>query len=133
MPGTGEPPLHEPLHEPLHRPDHLRPMVALRWAWLARRPAGVAAAVLGLAAFIVVSVAQPTLWATPDWRLSLPGLAAVALAVVVSIARREHAAYPLWLAGLGLAAAALVLGWFLMLAIVIGATVVLIFVLHVVM
>jgi hypothetical protein len=118
---------------PLTRPDHLRPAGISRWAWLARRPAGAAAAILGLAAFIVVAVAQPTLWATPDWRLSVPGVAAAAIAALVSIARREHAAYPLWLAGLGLAAAALVLGWFLMLAIVIGVTVVLIFVLHVVM
>ena len=91
------------------------------------------AAVLGLVAFIVVAVAQPKLWSTPDWRLSVPGLAATAIAALISLARREHAAYPLWLVGLGLAIAALVLGWFLMLAIVIGATVVLILMLHALM
>ena len=125
MPGTSD--------GPLTKPDHLRPLPGSRWAWLARRPAGLAAAGLGLAAFIVVAVAQPTLWATPDWHLSLTGLAATALAAAISIARREHAASPLWLAGLGLAAAALVLGWFLVLAIVLGATLVLILILHAVM
>jgi hypothetical protein len=125
MPGTSD--------SPLRRPDHLAPVAAPRWAWLARRPAGTAAAVLGLAAFIAVAVAQPTLWSTPDWQLSVPGLAATAIAAAISIARREHAAYPLWLAGLGLAGAAAVLGWFLLLAIVLGATLVLILILHAVM
>src|SRR5262249_20765821 len=104
-----------------------------RWGWLARRPAGVLSAALGLVTFVVVAVAQPKLWSTPDWRLSVPGLAATAIAALSSLARREHPAYPLWLLGLGLATAALVLGWFLMLAIVIGATVVLILILHALM
>lgn len=118
---------------PLVKPSHLRPTSSSRWRWLAQRPAGVLAAAFGLVAFIVVAVAQPKLWATPDWRLSVPGLVATAIAALVSLARREHAAYPLWLLGLGLATAALVLGWFLVLAIVIGATVVLILILHAVM
>jgi hypothetical protein len=118
---------------PLTRPEHLIPLRASRWAWFVRRPAAVATAVLGLAAFIIVAVAQPTLWSTPDWHLSVPGLAVTAFAALSSIARREQAAYPLWLAGLAFAAAALVLGWFLMLAIVIGAAVVLILILHAVM
>jgi hypothetical protein len=118
---------------PLTKPSHLRPVLPSRWAWLARRPAGLLAAALGLLAFIVVAVAQPKLWSTPDWRLSVPGLAATAIAALISLARREHAAYPLWLVGLGFATAALVLGWFLMLAIVIGATVVLILILHALM
>lgn len=114
----------------LTRPPHLSPPA--RRSWLAARPAAVAAAVLGLASFVVVAVAQPALWATPDPRLSVPGAAATAAAALISLARRERG-YPLWLAGLGLAVAALVLGWFLMLSIVIGATVVLILVLHAVM
>jgi hypothetical protein len=121
---------------PLTRPAHLRPGVASaasRWAWLARRPAGTAAALLGLTAFVVVAVAQPRVWATPDWHLSVPGAIATAALALISVARREPAAYPLWLVGLGLAGAALVLGWFLMLAIVIGVTVVLILILHAVM
>jgi hypothetical protein len=119
--------------EPLTKPSHLRPALASRWAWLTRRPAGALAAALGLISFIAVAVAQPTLWATPDGRISVPGLVATSIAALISIARREHAAYPLWLGGLGLAAAALVLGWFLLLAIVIGATVVVILILHAVM
>ena len=63
----------------------------------------------------------------------MPGFAATAIAAVVSLARRERGATALWLVGLGLAAAALVLGWFLMLAIVIGATAIVILILHAVM
>lgn len=118
---------------PLQPPSHLRLAQASRRAWLARRPAGTLAAALGLLAFIVAAAAQPTLSATPDARITVPGLAVTAIAALISIARREHAAYPLWLAGLGLAAAALVLGWFLVLAIVIGATVALILIVHAVM
>jgi hypothetical protein len=116
----------------LTRPAHLRPALGPR-AWLARRPAGVIALGLGLAALVVVAIAQPELWSTPDWRISVPGLAATAIAAVASLARHEPGAYPLWLGGLGLAGAAVVLGWFLMLAIVIGATLVLILILHAVM
>ncbi|HEY0193667.1 MAG TPA: hypothetical protein VGC42_21265, partial [Kofleriaceae bacterium] len=114
---------------PLTKPAHLRP----RWRWVARRPAALAALGLGLAAFVTVAVAQPRLWATPDWRLSVPGAAATAIATLVSVARREHGAYGLWLVGLGLAAASLVLGWFLLFAIVIAATALLILILHAVM
>jgi hypothetical protein len=119
-----------------HATAPLRPAVSTIIAprrWLARRPAGTAALVLGLASFVVVAIAQPALWSTPDLRLSLPGLAATALAAAVSLARREHDAYPLWLLGVGLAGAAVVLGWFLMFAIVIGATALLILILHAVM
>jgi hypothetical protein len=77
-------------------------------AWLARRPAASIAVVLGLASFVVVAVAQPALWSVPDWRLSVPGLAATAVAALISLARREPAGYSLL--GLGLASAALVLG-----------------------
>ena len=85
-----------------------------------------------LIAFIVVAVTQRELWSTPDWRISVPGFAATAVASLVSLARRERA-HALWLVGLGLAAAALVLGWFMMLAIVIGATAILMLILHTVM
>jgi hypothetical protein len=118
---------------PLTRPPHLRPATPSWLTWLAQRIAGAIAALLGLAAFVTVAVVQPSLWATPDWRLAVPFLAATAIAAAVSVARREQGAYPLWLLGLGLAGAALVLGWFLVLAIVIAATVVLILILHAVM
>ncbi len=83
--------------------------------------------------FIIVAISQGELWSTPDWRISVPCFAITAIASLVSIARKERGAYPLWTIGLGLAAAALVLGWFLMLAIVIGATVVVLLILHAVM
>lgn len=117
---------------PLQKPAHLRP-VAARRGWVTQRPAAAVAAVLGLASFIVVAAVQPAVWSTPDWRISVPGLVAAAIAALISLARREPAGYPLWLAGLGLAGAAVVLGWFLIGAIVIGATVVLILILHAVM
>jgi hypothetical protein len=117
---------------PLSKPDHLRPEAA-HGEWLAMHVGGIAALALGVIAFVVVAVTQDQLWSTPDWRISVPGFFVTAIAATVSIARRERGAYPLWLLGLGLAAAALVLGWFLMLAVVIGATAILILILHSVM
>jgi len=117
---------------PVTRPAHLRPADRSRRGWLARRLAGLGAAALGLISFIVVAAAQHTMLALPDWRLSVPGLVAAAVAAAISLARREHAA-ALWLAGLGLAAAAVVLGWFFLFAIVIAAAAVLILILHAVM
>jgi hypothetical protein len=121
-----------PPDAPLQKPAHLRSAVTRR-GWVTSRPAAAAAAVLGLASFIIVAVVQPALWSTPDWRISVPGLVAAATAALISLARREPAGHPLWLAGLGLAGAAVVLGWFLVGAIVIGAMVVLILILHAVM
>jgi hypothetical protein len=115
------------------KPEHLRPVETAPRAWLAARPAACAAAVLGALSFIIVAISQGELWSTPDWRVSVPCFAVTAIASLVSIARKERGAYPLWTVGLGLAAAALVLGWFLMLAIVIGATVVVLLILHAVM
>ena len=117
----------------LDKPAHLRPVDGSASSWLARRPVGLAAAALGLLSFIVVAVSQGQLWSTPDWRISVPGFVLTAAAAVVSVARREIGAYPLWLLGVGLAGAALVLGWFLMLAIVIGATAILMLILHALM
>jgi len=115
------------------KPEHLRPAETSTGGWLAQRPAACAAAVLGLLSFIVVLVSQDQLWSTPDWRISVPGFAVTAVASLVSVARRERGAYPLWTIGLGLAGAALVLGAFLMLSIVIAATVVVLLILHAVM
>jgi len=118
---------------PLDKPAHLQPADTSASSWLARRPAALASAALGLVAFIVVAISQTQLWSTPDWRISVPGFVITAAAACVSIARRERGAYPLWLLGIGLAGAALVLGWFLMLAIVIGATAILMLILHALM
>jgi uncharacterized membrane protein YccC len=112
----------------LTKPDHLHGDEP----WLARHAAGVAALGLGILAFVVVAVSQDQLWSTPDPKISVPAFGVTAAAAVVSLARRERA-YSLVLAALGLAGAALVLGWFVMLAIIVGASAALILILHSVM
>jgi uncharacterized membrane protein YccC len=109
----------------LAKPDHLQPATR-------RSPVAVVALVLGVAAFVVVMVAQRELWATPDWRISVPGFALTFIASLISLARREKA-YALWITGLALAAAALVLGWFLMIAVVVAVAAILMLILHTVM
>jgi hypothetical protein len=108
----------------LSKPAHLEPPT--------RRAAAVAALVLGALAFATVAVLQDHLWATPDWRISVPGLVATLAAAAASLARHERA-YPWLFAGVGLAVAACLLGWVLMLAIVLGATALLIILFHHVM
>jgi hypothetical protein len=113
--------------EPLHKPDHLDGNLPNEW--LVKHAAGVLALVLGSLAFIVVAVSQTQFWASPDWRISVPAFALTAAAAIAAIVRKEHSS-TLWLLGLGLAAAALVLGWVVMLAIIIGATAILILIFH---
>lgn len=117
----------------MDKPDHLRPEATTAGSWHAARPAACAAAALGLLSFIIVALSQGSLWSTPDPRVSVPCFAVTAVAAVVSLARREPQGYMLWCVGLGLAAAAVVLGWFLMLAIVVAVTVVVLLILHAVM
>jgi hypothetical protein len=117
---------------PLVKPDHLRDIPMSRGAWLSKHAVSVAALVLGIVSFTTVAMLQHPFWATPDWRVSVPGFAVTAAASIGALVRREGAPW-LWIVGLGFAAAALVLGWFLMLAIVIGATAVLMLILHTVM
>ncbi|CAN5174624.1 hypothetical protein BH11MYX1_BH11MYX1_23350 [soil metagenome] len=118
--------------DPLVKPDHFGPGHPGKGEWFANHAAGALALVLGTLAFIVVAVTQDQLWATPDWRISVPAFAITAVAALVAIARKERSS-TCWLLGLGIAGAALVLGWFLMLAVIIGATAVLILILHAVM
>jgi len=120
--------------EPLSKPEHLRPAESTSTsAWLARRKAAVAAGVLGVLSFVVVAITQGEVWATPDWRISVPGFVLTAIASGLSFARREPKGYWIWALGLGLAAASLVLGWFLMVAVIIAAAAVLILILHALM
>ena len=114
------------------KPDHLRPGPLPRRVWLDRHALGLACLALGIIAFVVVTVSQDVIWATPDPRVSVPAFLVTLAAAIASLARRERAV-PLWLGGLGCAAAALVLGWVLMLAAVVVVTVVLILILHAVM
>ena len=78
-------------------------------------------------------MSQRELWSTPDWRISVPAFAVTAIAAAPRSPGASAAHIRLWCLGLGLAAAALVLGWFLMLSIVIGVTAILIVILHAVM
>ena len=114
---------------PLAKPAHLSDVPTSRGEWIGKHYGGLAALVLGIVSFAVVAIVQDPMWTTPDWRLSVPGFAATAVASFVALRRREGT-HSLWIIGLGLAAASLVLGWFLMLAIVIGASAVLMLLLH---
>jgi len=114
------------------KPEHLRPVDPSAGAWLASRPAALVACVLGLLSFIAVAVGQGELWATPPWYLWAPGLALTVIATAVSVGRRERG-HGLWLIGLGIAAAATVLGWFVLISIVVIATAVLMVILHALM
>ena len=111
----------------LTRPDHLEPR-----QWLAKHVAAVGALAIGAVSFLVCLICQQSLGSMPDLRISVPGLVLVLAASGWSLARRERA-YPYWLLGLGLAAAALVLGWFMLLVIVLGAALAVIAILHAVM
>lgn len=114
----------------LERPAHL----AADGPWLAKRKLAVVALVLGALSFVVVAIAHPASLSTlPDWRLSVPGFILTAVAAAASLARREPQGYWLWALGLGLAGAAIVLGWFLMIGVVIAATAIVILILHAVM
>lgn len=114
----------------LEKPAHLTPE---QGPWLAKRKVALLALVLGALSFAIVAVVHPNVADVPDLRVSLPGFLACAVASVVSLLRREPQGYWLWAIGLGLAGAAIVLGWFLMLAIVIAATAIVILILHGVM
>jgi hypothetical protein len=116
---------------PLEKPAHLRP--AGGGSWLAQRPAAAVALALGVVAFLAALIAQGELTSSPDPRLTVPGFGVTAAAAIVSLVRRERGAYWAWGLGVGLAGAAIVLGWFLMLAIVAGATAAAILILHTVM
>ncbi|MCX5747028.1 MAG: hypothetical protein NT062_31545 [Proteobacteria bacterium] len=118
---------------PLLKPPHLAPAEATsRTAWLRARALSLAAFGLGLVSFMIVSMSQHELWATPDWRISLPGFVVTAVVAGLALARRAKG-WPFWLCGLGLAGAAVVLGWFLMISIIVGVTLIVMLILHAVM
>jgi hypothetical protein len=98
----------------LPKPEHLSPVPKLEPKdWIVKHAFGLGALLVGVAAFIVVTIMQKQLGAT-------------------SIARKEGS-YGLPLLGIGLAAAAMVMGWFLVMAIVIAATAIVILIMSHVM
>jgi hypothetical protein len=92
-----------------------------RHGWIGAHAAGLVALALGVTGFAIVAFTAKPLFGTPDPRLSVPFLIATTIAAAVSFIRRERAV-ALPLLGVGLAAAAVVLGWFLVTAIVVGVT-----------
>ena len=115
---------------PLPKPDHLAG--PLRHEWKATHAAGIVTLVLGVVTLIVTLIAQHQLWSTPDWRITVPGFALTLVAALLAIVRKEKSS-TYWLLGLGLAGSALVLGWVMMLAIILGVMLALILILHSVM
>jgi hypothetical protein len=113
----------------LDKPSHLQPEAGGS-TWLSARPASAITAALGLLAFIIAAVTSNGIGSTPDYRITVTALVVVGMGCVAAIARKERGGYPLWVAGLGLAVISIVLGWFLMVAIVIAATAILILIIH---
>jgi hypothetical protein len=96
------------------------------------KPFGIAAFALGVLSFAVVAIVSRSIWDTPDPRLSLPGVGLVLAASVASVVRKERAWW-LWPVGLGIAAATVVLGWFVMIGVVVAATIIVMLIVHAVM
>ncbi len=116
----------------LPKPEHLAPPKVDPKAWLRAHVFGLAALLVGVAAFIVVTILQRTLWSQPDWRITVPLFVVAAALGATSIARKESS-YGLPLLGIALAAAAMVMGWFLIMAIVIAVTAIIILIMSHVM
>ncbi|MBE7450978.1 MAG: hypothetical protein HS111_19425 [Kofleriaceae bacterium] len=101
-------------------------------SWFLQHAVGLATLVIGALALVVFTVRQESLWAMPDWRHTVPFFVATCVGTVVAVARREG----LWvlpLAGLGLAAVTMVLGWFLVMAAIAVVTAIVILIMSAVM
>jgi hypothetical protein len=118
----------EPGSQPLKKAAHPGPDEA----WFKHHIVGLITLLIGVVGFTVVALQQDEFWSQPDWKLALPFFLATIAGGVVSFVRREGAV-ALPLLGIGLAAAAMVLGWFLVFGIVVGITVVVILILSQVM
>jgi hypothetical protein len=116
----------------LSKPPHL--VVPKRDArdWLAAHAFGLAALLTGVIAFIVVVIQQKQLWSSPDWRLTVPFFVVSIGLATTSLVRREGVLV-LPLLGIGLAAAATVMGWFLITAIVVAVAAIIILIMSHVM
>jgi hypothetical protein len=119
---------------PLEKPDHLRPPQEddSFGAWIAKRKLAAVAGILGALTFLVVSIAT-TDWQNPDYRISIPGFALTAIVALLSLARREPKGYFVWGVGLALAGLSVVLGWFLMMAVVVAGVVLAVLILNALM
>ena len=101
-------------------------------AWAARHALGLAALVVGAVGFVVTFMVQDPLWSMPDARLTVPFFGLALVLAVVSVARKEGTLL-LPITGLALAALAVVLGWFLVMAIIVAVAALLILIMSMVM
>lgn len=118
---------------------HARPLAAATAAtqesmasWVARHPLGLAALVIGAVGFVVTFMVQDPLWSMPAPRLTVPFFGAALVTAVLSVARKEGTLI-LPITGLALATLAIVLGWFLMMAIIVGIAAILLLIMSMVM
>jgi hypothetical protein len=100
--------------------------------WLARHATGLAALVVGAVGFVVTFMVQDPLWSSPDHRLTVPFFGLALVLAVVSVARREGTLV-LPIAGVALAALAMVLGWFLVMAMIVAVAAIVILIMSMVM
>ncbi len=110
----------------------LKPSTRAPGNWFAQHAIGLATLAIGAVALMVVTLQQDELWSMPDWRLTMPFFVATLAGTLVSLARREGLPV-LPLAGLGLAAVTLVLGWFLVMAAIVVVTAIIILIMSAVM
>ena len=100
--------------------------------WLRLRPAAVVALLFGAAVFVVSAVLRAGVWDGSDPRIAGLGAAATAVVVAISLVRKEPAR-GLLAAAVGMAVAALVIGWLIAVAVVIAAVAVALAVMHALM
>lgn len=100
--------------------------------WLARNATGLAALIVGAVGFVVTFMVQDPMWSMPDHRLTVPFFGLALVLAVVSVARRESTLV-LPVAGVALAALAMVLGWFLVMAMIIAVAAIVILIMSMVM
>jgi hypothetical protein len=116
---------------PMAKPGHLESQPAAR-DWIVANMFALTAFAMGIVAFVVVVILQQQLWASPDWRVTIPMFVVTAGLASVSIIKKEST-IALPLLGIGLAAAATVMGWFLITAIVVAVAAVVILIMSHVM
>jgi hypothetical protein len=100
--------------------------------WLAKNATGLAALIVGAVGFVVTFMVQDPLWSMPDHRLTIPFFGLALVLAVVSVARRESTLV-LPVAGVALAALAMVLGWFLVMALIVAVAAIVILIMSMVM
>jgi hypothetical protein len=100
--------------------------------WFRDHAVGLIGLLLGVVGFTIVAMNQTEFWAQPDLRIATPFLVCTIAAGAVSMARREGALY-LPLLGIGLAAAAMMLGFVIVFGAVVLGTAIVIVIMHGVM